>query len=408
LFLNEILKIFLKNRSVLHPRAVMQRRVKMKFFRYCLMGMLVFICMFGSCSMGGAEAEDFSETEETSQEEEETASDEETLSEGENPDETQDETQDDPEEIPPAPIFLYCKTVSQNEIVFGFSQPVTMVDFCLIPEMEREIASELECEITEEGRTITVSLAEDLESGQILTADFLAEDAYGNSVEKRVRFSSTPTSAPALQINELRTEYSGSSNPKKAEYIEFKMLSDGNLGALRVFAEGYDKDPLIYEFAPVEVKKGEYVVLHLRTLEESCKNEYGENLNESGGTDSCPTARDLWIPGLDKKQLHKTDAVYVLDQNDWVLDAVMISEKPDPSWNKTYFAKAAEFLFNQGAWESPQGGICNPLNAVDSSGIKTAATKSISRYEAAENTHTAADWYITTAGGITPGLPNKP
>jgi hypothetical protein len=184
------------------------------------------------------------------------------------------------------------------------------------------------------------------------------------------------------------------------------MLSGGNLGALRVFVAGNDKDPLLYEFEPVEVKEGEYVVLHLRTLEGAlCKDEYGENLNESGGTDSCPTARDFWIPGS-AKLLHKTDAVYVLDQDDWVLDAVMLAESPALLWDKTYFSDAAEFLFSQGAWKSATGTVCGPVDAVNSSGITS--TKSISRDETAENTHTAADWYVTATSGTTPGLPNNP
>ena len=206
-----------------------------------------------------------------------------------------------------------------------------------------------------------------------------------------------------MLINELRTEYS----KPRAEYIEFKMLSAGNLGALRVFIEGNYKNPMTYEFSPVEVKAGEYVVLHLRALDDLCKDEYGNNLNESGGTDSSPTARDFWIPGS-AKLLHKTDAVYALDQDDRVISAVMLSEAPDASWQKDYFAQAAELLFKQGAWKSADGKICGPKDAVNSSAIKTAATRSISRDETVKNTNTQADWYIAATSCATPGEPNNP
>ena len=209
--------------------------------------------------------------------------------------------------------------------------------------------------------------------------------------------------APALQINELRTEFQGSSN--RAEYIEFKMLSAGNLGGLRVFAVS-NKNPMIYEFEPAEVQAGEYVVLHLRTLEETCKDEYGGSLDESGGTDSSPTARDIWIPGSNKL-LHKTDAVYVMDENGRVLDAVMITDMPNSEWN-SQFAEAAAFLFSHGAWKSTTGTSPGPADAVDSSGIGQAMTRSISRTETKENTHTAADWYVTPNSGATPGRPNNP
>jgi hypothetical protein len=84
----------------------------------------------------------------------------------------------------------------------------------------------------------------------------------------------------------------------------------------------------------------------------------------------------------------------------------MISETAASSWDKAYFSEAAEFLFNKNAWKSLAGTSCSPADAVNSTGIT--ATKSISRDETAENTHTAADWYVTKTNGVTPGLPNSP
>jgi hypothetical protein len=367
--------------------------------------MLVFLFLLCSCS-GGIDPGGGSPQEKEGIEKEVENPDEDEDEDETEEDETEDSETKDNEtknidnisrEIPPAPIFLYCKTVSENKIVFGFSQPVTMVSL--------DFDIELNYEKSGKGKTITVNLAEDLENGKIFTADFLAEDAYGNRVKKQVSFFSTASSAPALQINELRTEYSGSS--LKAEFIEFKMLSDGNLGGLRVFVAGNNKNPMLYEFASVEVKAGEYVVLHLRKLEEASKDEYGVKLDESGGTDSSPTARDFWIPGS-SKLLHKTDAVYVLDQNGWTLDAVMIAENSDSWLKKDYFVKTAEFLFEHNAWKSATGTVSGVADAVDSSGIKTAITRSISRKELTENTHTAADWYVTATSGVSPGLRNKP
>jgi hypothetical protein len=232
-----------------------------------------------------------------------------------------------------------------------------------------------------------------------IEAELSAEDEAGNKINVQVLFYSRSNQVPKLQINELRTEYS----KPKAEFIELKMLSDGNLGALRVFVSS-NKNPMIYQFLPVEVKEEEYVVLHLRKLDDSSTDEFGENLGESGGIDSSLTARDFWIPSS-SKLLHRTDAVYVLDQDDNVLDAVMISETPDASWGNDYLLKAAEFLFDKEAWKSVSGGICTPADAVTSAGMT--ATRSISRDETKKNTGTAADWYITATSGSSPGAPNK-
>jgi len=213
---------------------------------------------------------------------------------------------------------------------------------------------------------------------------------------------------PELLINELRTQYEGSS--LRAEYIEFKIKNACNLDGVRVFIASNYSEPLVYEFLPVNVKKNEYILLHLRTLEDSCVDEYGSNLNESGGTDSSPAVRDFWVP-TNKELLRKTDIVYVLDKDGNVLDAVMFAEDTTAeSWPKLSrqdcFTPAAEFLFNMGAWLSSGETIPCPSDAVNTSVIKSSVVRSISRNERVEDTNTAADWYVTESGDITPGRVN--
>jgi hypothetical protein len=208
---------------------------------------------------------------------------------------------------------------------------------------------------------------------------------------------------PAFCINELRTEYS----KPKTEFVEIKTGSAGNLGALRMYIAGNVKNPLVYEFAPTEVGAGEYIVIHLRSVEEGTVDETGSNLALSGGSDAVATARDFWIHGTDKL-LHKTDAVWFTDQDDHIIDAVMLSETADPWWSKDQFIQAAELLFDQKAWSSSDGKIAGPADAVNSFNIKTAMTRSISRDETVPDSNKAADWYITATSGATPGKPNNP
>ena len=374
----------------------------MKNFRNILFGTLAFLFLLCSCSGGTDPGGGVPQEEEGIEKEAKNPNEDE---DGENEDETEEnETEDSvigniegiAERIPPAVVFLRYEIVSETEIVFEFSQPVSLVSL--------DLKSGLEFDAIAEGSKIKIKLAEPPKPALLIEIDLLAKDGHGNTVRKQLSFRTKNDRVPKMQINELRTEYSNSKDIQKAELIEFKMLSDGNLGALRVFVAGNDKNPMLYEFAPVEVKAGEYVVLHLRTLSVLDKDEIGENLNESGGKDACPTARDFWVAGI-SKLLHKTDAVYVLDQEDHVLDAVMIAEKPDPLWNRSYFTEAAEFLFRKGAWKSPAGTVCSPADAVISSA--TTLTRSICRDESVENTHTAADWYITVNSGATPGKENN-
>jgi len=302
-------------------------------------------------------------------------------------------------EVSSSLLYLSCRAVSQDEVEFVFSRPVTIKYLNFEPELE--IAS------MENGSTVKVKLKEAVELGILVTADLLAEDEDKNTITVLDSFRTRNDRIPKLVINEICTEYANASAGKKEEFIEFKMKSAGNLGAMRVVINGNTNDAkkTVYEFSPIEVKKDEYMTLHLRTFDQSSKNEYTDVLDESGGLNASPTGRDFWIPGDNKKLLHKTAMIYVLDQDDNVLDAVIISETADSWWTKDYFAETAAFLFNSNAWKSPTGEVCSPANAFIS--IDTTNTRTICRDETVEDSNTANDWYITVNSGATPGKPNN-
>jgi hypothetical protein len=296
-------------------------------------------------------------------------------------------------------LFLNCRAVSQDEVEFVFSRPVTITNFDFEPT--------LSVDSVENGSTVKFKLGEKPKAGTLINANLLAVDEKKNTLNVLVSFRAKNDRMPELVINEVCTETATAAAGKKEEFIEFKTKSAGNLGAMRVVINGNSAaaKETIYEFSPVEVKKGEYITLHLRTYDESSKDEYTDNLDESVGVLASPTGRDFWMPG-DTKLLHKTAAIYVLDQDDNVLDAVMLSENPDDWWTKDYFAVTAEFLFNKGAWQSEDESVCGPQDAVSSKG--TTATRTICRDENVENTKTSADWYITDTSCATPGKPNNP
>jgi len=203
--------------------------------------------------------------------------------------------------------------------------------------------------------------------------------------------------APKMLINELRTEARASS----IEYVEFKMLSDGNLGGLKaVIYRSNAKTPFEFEFPATEVGKGEYVVLYLRTADKN-----GQPYPEES-----PGALSFRIPG-NGSWLNKSSTVYVEDRDGGILSAVMLFDGPETAWegpSKGHFADVAKFLFERGAWKSSDGRPATPADAVQTSGIGNALTRSVSRDESVADTNTAADWYVTVTGGATPGLPNNP
>ena len=197
-----------------------------------------------------------------------------------------------------------------------------------------------------------------------------------------------------LVINEVRPDYS--TNLKYAEYIEFKVKGGGNMKGLQVHIMNEARNPFIYTFPAIDVAEGEYITLHLRTFENNCINELGGNLSLSGGIESCPTARDLWVSGSEKL-LHKTDIIIVQDINGVIHDALCLNETPGKPWgkNQAHFSAILEDLNNKMAWKSPDG--------VDTSAASI--YKSVNRRESVKNTHSVNDWYLTV--NTSPGLPNK-
>ena len=287
-------------------------------------------------------------------------------------------------------VYQSCKAVSENEVEFIFSRPVTVKELTLDPQ--------LSIESIENGSTVRIKLAETQIPGKLITADLVAEDEKRNSINVLVSFRARNNRMPELIINELCTEYASVTAGRKAEFVELKMKSAGNLGAMRLCIVGNSNASMntVYEFPPVEVKKDDYVVLHLRTLDPESRDELSGNTAESKGLNSSPQARDFWIPG-NTKLMHKTSVVYIVDQDDKTLSAVMICEKPDSLWPKDYFNEITGLLTSKGAWvEGP----------VSSAG--TTNTRTICRDETAANTKSSADWYITATSCATPGSANNP
>jgi hypothetical protein len=209
-----------------------------------------------------------------------------------------------------------------------------------------------------------------------------------------------------LQINELRPEiaYVGDST----EYIEFKVIKGGGMEGLYLSIMINAQETFVYIFPPIDVETGEYITLHLRELDKyKCFDELREDeLSLSGGVDSCPTARDLWVTG-NNKLLNKTGIVYLQDEYGRIMDAIVMIEKPGTAWNsnQAHFAGIMERFFKCGMWQAANGNKPTPLDAVDTSAIGKNYYKSVSRYEGRENTHSAKDWFV--AGYITPGKANN-
>jgi len=298
-----------------------------------------------------------------------------------------------------APVFLDCKPVSSTEIIFTFSKPVRVASL--------NFDSGLEIQSIDEGREVKVNFAQPLDEGRRITADILVEDSGRNSLNVIVPFRARNDRMPALVFNELRTDYSNTNSRPRVEFVEFYAPEAGNLGAMRLFIAAHSLSKPIYEFPPAEVKAGEYIVLHLRTIGAGSVDETGANLALSSGNDAQDTARDFWLPG-NSKRLHRTSALWLMDQNDRIIDAVLLCENP-ADWGKNNSAAAAEFLARNGAWLSADGEgsgrIPGPADAIATRG--TTGTRTVCRDESTPPAARADNWYITATSNATPGRENS-
>jgi hypothetical protein len=296
------------------------------------------------------------------------------------------------------PVFLGVKALSSQEIQFEFSKPVTVRSLSFDPP--QEILSIIDGSAGE-GSSALVTLAEALQGGAQIVADLLVEDELGNTLGALIPFRARNDRIPRVQITELRTEYA----KPKVEFVEIKTLGAGNLGALRLFIAGTGMAEPVFEFPPAEVAEGEYLVVHLRTLDPASVNETGPDLALSPGAEALPDARDFWVPEA-VKRLKKTDVVLLLDQEDRILDGALLSENPDNAWAKEDLDRAAKLLAAQEAWKNDAGSrSLGPRDAIPTKGTTT--TRTICRDETLTDTDSAADWFIADTSQATPGKPNS-
>ena len=224
----------------------------------------------------------------------------------------------------------------------------------------------------------------------------IVADAKGNTLSFAVPFTGYNDHVARLRISEIRTDYT----KPKVEYIEFYVVSSGNLGGIEVFNAVNTAFPS-WELPPVEVSAGEYIVWHFRSMEEGLENETGP-VNASGGTDSCPSARDLWDTQT-KAPFKKTNVILVRERKGGtVMDALVCAEGDKTEWPNDTVRLAAEEAVASGNWK-PDSLVCNAASTAG-----TTATRTLARNESEKDTDTASDWMVCPTGKCSPGRKNAP
>jgi len=300
------------------------------------------------------------------------------------------------------PKLIKLEVISSSAVSVFFSEPVQVrsaefrtatgsVDYnALVEYIPADPASSAWHEVR-------FSLETGLRTGGSYFLAGIVSGQAGNSLSFAVPFIGYNDRVPHLLLNEIRFDYSR----PRVEFIELIALTAGNLAGVRLLNSANTKDP-IYEFPPIEVAAGEFIVYHFRSLEEGLVNELGDDLSESAGLDASPTARDLWGTAV-RAPLRKTNVILLEKRKGGaILDTFVGCEQDRTEWPTDLLAEAATRAVQEGAW-GPDASIGS---AVVTSG--TSPTRTVGRTELSGDTDRAVDWKIAPTRRASPGKVNFP
>jgi len=271
------------------------------------------------------------------------------------------------------PVLQSFSVIDSNTLELLFSEEVTLSACVVSPYLENVSDSE-ECSASEElsealaaasgaygsisvdvnyeadYSAVLLSLKENMETGKKYELYGNVKDSIGNSLTFCIPFIGYNGRIPGLLMTEIQSEtVSGQKKLEKengtyrTEFIEFLVLSDGNLAGLEI-CSAYDGSEKSFALPPLEVKCGEIFVVHFRNKGNGCVNEKDDNLALAFGIYTNPDVRDLWSEQTETALGNKTDVILVRNIADGkVIDAFFYVAEGIEEWPKGMgdFAEAA-------------------------------------------------------------------
>lgn len=282
-----------------------------------------------------------------------------------------------------SPKFLELQVVSETSINLTFSTSINFDKIQITESQTSQILNVTHQDLGDGKWQITSAENFDCTKSYIIEGYVL--DERKNSLYFKDSFIGHNARVPQVVINEIRTEYS----KPKVEFIELKVLSDGNLGGMELVVAS-DEDS--YILPAVEVKSGDLVVIHYRNIEEGCVNELAENLFLSTATESSG-ARDLWLEN-EKARIAKSDVILLKNkiQGD-IVDAVLFSESSFSNWKTDFMSECASLAISSESWVGKNA---------NSDGLTT--TRTLSRQNLNKD---SSAWIVVATSKATPGKENS-
>ncbi len=306
-----------------------------------------------------------------------------------------------------SPPLLEQSTITTDALELYFNEPIQEEVIFRLPQEHEHIISSISVLQKKIRVTLTSTIA-----GKEYQFETTVHDITGNSSIIVDSFYGHNERVPTMLISEFICEGSKTNGDK----IELAILSDGNTAGM-VLQEGIGNTITLAVTLPaLEVKKGEFIVVHLRPYpQENIQSEL-KHIAESTHKQAYTTAWDVF--STQDKGISNTNATLVLlsHPKGAVMDAVLYSTKTDKAeasykgfgTNKTYYW--AQQLLATKAWGTTNNNgeteqvIAKPSLAVNP--YHSTTTRSISRNAQLDDTNTKRDWHITPTRGSTFGKQN--
>ncbi len=299
------------------------------------------------------------------------------------------------------PVFMGIKIQKSNQAEIIFSEPVTPVrnKVTIIPEPPEFTAEP-------KNSSIMLNFSNALIPGGSYKLITTVEDTSGNTLTLICLFYGFNPDLPMMVINEFTTQGS-TSNPDR---VEIRIGSDGNTAGAVIY-EGSDLDwDQRKIFPPINVKKGDFIIVHFKSSGDPEETDELTDMNESGGTKPAADAWDIWLEDGDGLSGNNGTIMLFTAPFGNLMDGLLYSNRTSESDDKyrgfgsTKVMNRADRLTELGGWVikeeliRPEDGI-NPEDST--------ATRSMCRSSFSGDSDGKEDWHIVPTSTSTFGEVNS-
>ena len=283
-----------------------------------------------------------------------------------------------------------CKITQEGiEIIGGDYTPPSIVDFSVIDgktvkmnfsdavKLNEVIVSnntdkiKADVEYIDDKNSVLFKFEKETKIGNRYELFGVVEDKIGNTLTFCIPFTGYNSKLPKIVMTEVQIKKgTGKENGVevfRSEFVELLALENGNLAGLELHSasDGVAKK---YVFSPVEVKKGEIVVVHLRKAGDGCINET-VNLDEATAPFSKNGVRDLWSDNTGARFNDTFDVIYLRNSvSDKIVDALMYAQPSVSEW-KSNVSEVVEEVVKSGIYSD--GSIDNVVSSKGCSALKS-------------------------------------